>query len=569
MHPQIEAPLQSVAQHKLLSPQGARLLTPVMDTPPSLSTDGSSPEVDDDKTSTCSDKCSQTACSDCCESDQCSPECLPSCDGFVDCDDEDFCTDVDCVEDACVDTAPPCFDTGCLQTVQSAEYQGIERAQELSPWWDTTTGGQAFNRLVWATQSAAPIWHIGQNNSFAQHSPSRNTSTDSGFVTDSDSSHSPAKRRKVSTEFGQHSSLYMYAPTQQQQSIGTAGGHPTQCKWVQGGLQCDTTLDDWRALDYHVQEQHIKPQTSLHCQWNHCEEDIDSSALLSHVKRKHSPARDEHVCLWQGCDATFEDADDLDRHLKSGHVSNNELHCEWERCGATAVDPKDLSLHLQMDHLMDPGTISLDNTHASASLATYALPETNEKNVCEWMSDHGEVGCGMIFDSTGELQQHLKDYHLKMVTSKSDLVCRWKGCERGSEKPFSQKGKLERHFVTHTGYKPFKCDFCVQNFATFAAKEQHERTHTGERPFTCDQPNCGKSFATTTSLTMHKRHHTGEKPLKCPFCGEWFAESSNLSKHKKTHEEKGNHICDHPGCGKDFKRAARIVPQISVLTIII
>lgn len=524
MHPQIEAPLQAVAQRKLLPPQRARLLTPAMDTAPSLTTDGSSPEVDDDKTSTCSDKCSQTACSDCCESDQCSPECLPSCDGFVDCDDENFCTNLDCAEDACQDTAPPCFDADCLQTIQSVGYQGAGRAQEFSPWWNTTTEGQASNGLVWATQSAAPIWHVEQNYSFGQYPLLRNTSINSGFVPGIDSSHSPVKRRKVSTEFGQHSSQYTYGLTQQQQSMETGGGHPTQCKWVQGGLQCDMTLYDWRALDYHVQEQHIKPQTSLHCQWNHCEEDIDSSALLSHVKRKHSPARDEHVCLWQGCDATFEDVDDLDRHLKGGHVSNNELHCEWERCGATAVDPKDLSLHLQTDHLMDPRSISLNDTPGSDHTAAHATSDAIEKYVCEWMLGQGEMACGMTFNSTGELQQHLKGFHLKMVTSKSDLVCCWRGCERGPEKPFSQKGKLERHFVTHTGCrslpewhlrmnplddtdqdtdKPFKCDFCVQNFATFAAKEQHERTHTGERPFSCDRPNCGKSFATTTSLSIH------------------------------------------------------------------
>lgn len=61
--------------------------------------------------------------------------------------------------------------------------------------------------------------------------------------------------------------------------------------------------------------------------------------------------------------------------------------------------------------------------------------------------------------------------------------------------------------LTHKTDKPFKCDFCVQTFATFAAKEQHERTHTGERPFSCDHPGCGKSFATTTSLSTSRLVH--------------------------------------------------------------
>lgn len=151
----------------------------------------------------------------------------------------------------------------------------------------------------------------------------------------------------------------------------------------------------------------------------------------------------------------FEDADDLDRHLKTAHVSKTELHCEWERCGATAIDPKDLSLHLQTDHLMDPGSISLDNPPASGDVDVLAKPEVLEKHVCQWMLDPGDsledVACGMSFDSAGHLQQHLKDSHLKAVSSRVDLSCRWKGCERGPDKPFSQKGKLERHLVTHTG----------------------------------------------------------------------------------------------------------------------
>lgn len=517
MSPQIQTPLQAVPQPKSLPSEGARLLTPVMDTPPSLTTDGSSPEIEDDKISTCSDKCSQTECSDCCEADQCSPECLPSCDGFVDCDDDNFCTNVDCAEDACLDIAPPCFDADCLQPLESTEYPAPVGTQDSSLWWDTTSTEQGLNGFSWAMQSAALSPQLGQSCSFPQYSHSTNTSIDSGLIDVNDFSQSPAKRRKVSNDSEQHSSQYIYGQTPHEQSLETAGGHPTKCKWVEAGLLCDARLYDWRALDYHVQEQHIKPQTSLHCQWNHCEEDIDTSTLLSHFKRKHSPARDQHVCLWQGCDATFEDIDDLDRHLKSEHVSSNELHCEWERCGATAVDPADLSLHLQTDHLMDPGSISLDTHPSPAQAPEKSPPEIAEKKVCEWIL--GGTKCGMTFDSTGELQQHLRDHHLKQVTSKSDLVCRWKGCERGPDKPFSQKGKLERHFVTHTGRrslpyhtlphdnanqhtdKPFKCDFCTQNFATFAAKEQHERTHTGERPFSCDQPGCGKSFATTTSLS--------------------------------------------------------------------
>lgn len=57
---------------------------------------------------------------------------------------------------------------------------------------------------------------------------------------------------------------------------------------------------------------------------------------------------------------------------------------------------------------------------------------------------------------------------------------------------------------------------------------------------------------------MHERTHTGEKPLECHICGKRFSESSNLTKHRKTHNERGDFICDVPGCGKDFKRADQL-----------
>ncbi len=455
MESQPQAPLPAGLQTKLSSQQQNRLISPAMSTPPSLATDDSSPGIDDDKVSVCSERCSEAACSDCCESEHCSPACLPSCDGFVDCDDDDFCTNVECAEEACLDTAPPCFDIECLQTVPNTLHQGQQlQSQDFNTWWDGTTTDQQFNEYVWSLDATAPNSMVGQGYVLPQYPSLRTTFPDHGGMNTSDFSQSPAKRRKTSNDFEQLSQQYMFAPVQQEETVESAAC-PAQCRWVQGGLQCDTTLYGWRALDYHVQEQHIKPQTSLHCQWNHCEEDIDPSALLSHVKRKHSPAGNEHVCLWQGCDAMFEDADDLDRHLKTEHMSNNQLHCEWDRCGATAVDPKDLSLHLQTDHLMDPGSMSLENAPDSCNVASDADPVVSQEHVCQWMLDQSkeprEIACGMKFESAGCLQQHLKDAHLKVVTSKSNLICRWQGCERGPDKPFSQKGKLERHFVTHTG----------------------------------------------------------------------------------------------------------------------
>ena len=51
------------------------------------------------------------------------------------------------------------------------------------------------------------------------------------------------------------------------------------------------------------------------------------------------------------------------------------------------------------------------------------------------------------------------------------------------------------------------------------ADSQSERIHSGVRPHVCDHPGCGKQFIQRSALTVHTRVHTGEKPHMCERCG--------------------------------------------------
>ena len=79
----------------------------------------------------------------------------------------------------------------------------------------------------------------------------------------------------------------------------------------------------------------------------------------------------------------------------------------------------------------------------------------------------------------------------------------------------------------------FICDI----FCFFSVAQVHERSHTGDRPFKCDYPTCGKAFATGYGLKSHTRVHTGEKPYPCPEegCDKAFKTSGDLQKHVRTH----------------------------------
>ncbi|NXY63637.1 ZN367 protein, partial [Callaeas wilsoni] len=80
-----------------------------------------------------------------------------------------------------------------------------------------------------------------------------------------------------------------------------------------------------------------------------------------------------------------------------------------------------------------------------------------------------------------------------------------------------------------------RCNICNRVFPREKSLQAHKRTHTGERPYLCDYPDCGKAFVQSGQLKTHQRLHTGEKPFVC-------SESGCLSRF--THANR--HCSKHP-----------------------
>lgn len=73
-----------------------------------------------------------------------------------------------------------------------------------------------------------------------------------------------------------------------------------------------------------------------------------------------------------------------------------------------------------------------------------------------------------------------------------------------------------------------RCRVCSRVFPREKSLQAHLRTHTGERPYRCEFPNCGRAFAQSGQLKTHQRLHTGEKPFICsePGCESRFTHAN-------------------------------------------
>ncbi|GLA23364.1 hypothetical protein M752DRAFT_207101 [Aspergillus phoenicis ATCC 13157] len=470
---------------------------------------------------------------DCCDVDDCSITCPSVCDGFVDCGDAAVCSVSHCDEDHCENTDPVCFDEHCFGTGTNIDGEhslesllglgtplNLDTSDLLSP---TTMPQSQVEQPKTMTQPTGMVPSAPTSDAFftpyapASHCHSHSHQHFHCHDISKDAHHAANPWLPLQNAVNPADVFHMMCPD-------LSACHQFHVHEVQNCPDQGKPADDAASNSFTCF--HIPHHPHHH----HPPNEVKNPAPTQKPTNNWKPCRTHvHRCRTHG-----------------HHVHSYSPYSPYSRHSRSSVSSQ-----------LSPGETPppLEGGTSSVLTSPEYVPDT-EVFICRWISkaDGTQLPCGATFADACGLQEHLVASHMATVDGAkgTGYYCCWEGCHRPDE-PFSQKSKLQGHFLTHSNYKNFKCSVCGKMFARQATLERHERSHRGEKPYKCSE--CGKSFTDSSELKTHSRTHTGEKPFKCtyPGCNFQTGDSSNMSSHRLTHGER-RHKCHHVGCTKSFTR---------------
>lgn len=118
--------------------------------------------------------------------------------------------------------------------------------------------------------------------------------------------------------------------------------------------------------------------------------------------------------------------------------------------------------------------------------------------------------CGRRFTTIYNLNTHSK-----LHERPAENICTVPGCSAS----FQTKRRLENHLKIHdVCYAPYRCPYCGKPYYSSNSMNAHVRSHEHkEEEVRCQWAGCGKLFDKPCRLRAHMRSHTGDRPYSCDF----------------------------------------------------
>ncbi|CAG4969608.1 unnamed protein product [Colias eurytheme] len=205
------------------------------------------------------------------------------------------------------------------------------------------------------------------------------------------------------------------------------------------------------------------------------------------------------------------------------HYKNMHLRFECDHCGQIRTSKKNLIDHLKKRHTKPKCEICGKLFKSRNSLMAHHIA-THVKS----SGDNYCVECNMHFNNEHLLKRHfyksVKHNGKRFPCTECDSV-------------FSNSTALSSHYdFRHLKKTKYYCEPCDRYFLNASNLKVHKASSFHDHvpnPKTKLCTICGRAFHTNRILQNHIRTHTGERPFKCDFCEAAFAQISALVSHMR------------------------------------